>query len=222
MRHEILTYDEVCFREGARLQRGMHYRLGVGRSVVFMCSKMSAPYPDRHEDDGAVIVYQGHDAPRSFNLRDPKRADQPEFASTGRLTENGKFLKAVELALQGLMPPEPVRVYQKLAPGIWSYNGVYLLRDAWREHDGVRRVFRFRLESDRPGKDIVAENPRMIPPAVRRAVWKRDQGRCALCGSRENLHFDHIIPYSQGGTSLRTENVQLLCSHHNLRKGVKI
>ncbi len=221
MQHEILTYDELCRREGLRLQQGMHYRLGLGHSVVLMCSKASAPYGDRHEGDGRVLVYQGHDAPRSFNLRDPKRADQPEFTPSGRLTGNGKFLKAVELSLLGLRPPEPVRVYQKLAPGIWSYNGVHLLTDAWRERENGRQVFRFRLEGQAP-EPGPRPNPRVIPPTVRRAVWKRDQGRCALCGSRDNLHFDHIVPYSKGGSSLRSDNVQLLCARHNLRKAAGI
>lgn len=221
MQHEILTYDELCRREGLRLQQGMHYRLGLGHSVVLMCSKASAPYGDRHESDGRVLVYQGHDAPRSFNLRDPKQADQPEFTPSGRLTGNGKFLKAVELYHRGLRPPEPVRVYQKLAPGIWSYNGVHLLTDAWKERENGRHVFRFRLEgqASEPGP---RPNPRVIPPTVRRAVWKRDQGRCALCGARDNLHFDHIVPYSRGGSSLRSDNVQLLCARHNLRKGAGI
>jgi 5-methylcytosine-specific restriction endonuclease McrA len=39
-----------------------------------------------------------------------------------------------------------------------------------------------------------------------------------LCGSSENLHFDHVIPFSRGGSSLREENVQLLCAKHNLEK----
>jgi 5-methylcytosine-specific restriction endonuclease McrA len=32
------------------------------------------------------------------------------------------------------------------------------------------------------------------------------------------LHFDHIIPYSLGGSSKDAENIQLLCAKHNLEK----
>jgi 5-methylcytosine-specific restriction endonuclease McrA len=53
---------------------------------------------------------------------------------------------------------------------------------------------------------------------VKLAVWKRDGGRCIQCGSSDNLHFDHVIPYSLGGSSLRAENIQLLCARHNLQK----
>jgi hypothetical protein len=41
-------------------------------------------------------------------------------------------------------------------------------------------------------------------------------------GSKDNLHFDHIIPYSKGGSSLLAENIQLLCARHNLGKKDKI
>ncbi|MCK5258904.1 MAG: HNH endonuclease, partial [Thermoplasmatales archaeon] len=35
-------------------------------------------------------------------------------------------------------------------------------------------------------------------------------------------HFDHIIPYSKGGSSLVADNIQLLCTKHNLEKRDKI
>lgn len=223
MQRHILTYDELCAREGARLQQGMHYRINPDHSAVLMCSRKNAPYPDQHVENGGAIIYQGHDERRSLNLRDPKSFDQPEITASGQLTQNGLFLKAVELMLVGLRPPEPVRVYQKLAMGIWCDNGLYLLMDAWKEHDGKRKVFRFRLE---PQTSDSAELPRKrqrpIPASVRRTVWLRDQGCCVLCGATEDLHFDHIIPYSKGGCSWRADNIQLLCSKHNLRKSDKL
>lgn len=56
-----------------------------------------------------------------------------------------------------------------------------------------------------------------IPPEVRRAVWIRDQGKCARCGSRERLEYDHIIPVSRGGGNTE-RNIELLCEFHNRRK----
>jgi HNH endonuclease len=42
------------------------------------------------------------------------------------------------------------------------------------------------------------------------------------CGSTKNLHFDHDIPFSKGGSSLTVANVRLLCVKHNLEKSDKI
>jgi HNH endonuclease len=53
-----------------------------------------------------------------------------------------------------------------------------------------------------------------IPPEVRRAVWIRDQGKCARCGSRERLEYDHIVPVSRGGSNTE-RNIELLCEFHN-------
>jgi hypothetical protein len=60
-----------------------------------------------------------------------------------------------------------------------------------------------------------------IPGRVRMAVWRRDQGRCARCGSREKLEYDHIIPVSEGGSSTE-RNIELLCESCNRAKGKRI
>jgi hypothetical protein len=56
-----------------------------------------------------------------------------------------------------------------------------------------------------------------LTPEVRRAVWARDQGKCARCGSRERLEFDHIIPVSRGGANTE-RNIELLCEVCNRAK----
>lgn len=60
-----------------------------------------------------------------------------------------------------------------------------------------------------------------IPKEVVDAVWNRDGGKCVYCGSRDNLHLDHIIPFSKGGAT-NIENLQLLCQKCNLEKSNKI
>jgi len=47
-------------------------------------------------------------------------------------------------------------------------------------------------------------------------------GKCTKCGASDELHFDHVLPFSNGGTSLTADNVQLLCARHNLQKSAKI
>ncbi len=64
--------------------------------------------------------------------------------------------------------------------------------------------------------------PRKIPNRVAHEVWLRDNGRCVICGSTEDLHLDHIIPYSKGGSSTDPKNIQLLCGKHNLEKSDRI
>ena len=60
-----------------------------------------------------------------------------------------------------------------------------------------------------------------IPENVRIEVWRRDQGKCAGCGSRENLEYDHIVPVSRGGSNT-ARNVELLCETCNRAKGNRI
>ena len=52
-------------------------------------------------------------------------------------------------------------------------------------------------------------------------VFERDGGRCAECGSDVNLHYDHELPFSKGGSST-VENVRILCAVCNLKKGAKV
>lgn len=60
-----------------------------------------------------------------------------------------------------------------------------------------------------------------IPERVRHEVWRRDQGRCADCGSRERLEYDHIIPISRGGSNT-ARNIELRCETCNRRKGARV
>jgi len=48
-----------------------------------------------------------------------------------------------------------------------------------------------------------------------------DKDACRICNSKYKLHKDHIWPISKGGTDNR-ENLQILCSKHNLSKSATI
>jgi len=231
MRDRLLSYIDMCLREGASLQRGMNFRLHGKHSVILMSVRKDAPYNDRIEDDGTILIYEGHDVPNRQGQPDPKTIDQQEKLPSGRLTENGKFHAAAQDYIAGRKGPDIVRVYEKIKKGIWSDNGSFLLVGSWVESDSVRKVFKFKLEalSDREdSENAVAEqrreyvHGRVIPTQVKIEVFSRDGGKCRVCGASDELHFDHILPFSKGGTSLMADNIQILCARHNLEKGAKI
>jgi len=206
----------------------MNYGLGGTHSVILMSVRPNAPYRDRLEDGGTTLIYEGHDQPKSQAHPDPKILDQVLQYLSGSLTQNGKFYKAAKNAAAGQRPPERVRVYEKIQTGIWNYNGLFHLIDSWPEPDGSRTVYKFRLvavEGDENLDTLPSPNPvrrRIIPSAIKLEVWKRDGGRCVICGADTELHYDHDLPWSKGGTSITAANVQLLCARHNLQKHDRI
>lgn len=214
----------MCSRENLSLQRGMNFRCGHNHSVILMSLRPNAPYADRFIDEGTTLVYEGHDVPMSASIADPKSVDQPMRTPNGSLTQNGLFYEAALRCKQGLQSPERVRVYEKIKPGIWAYNGMFHLIDSWMEQSENRGVFKFKLVAVEGEENFDIPVPkgaivrRLIPTSVKLEVWKRDGGKCSICSAVDNLHFDHIIPWSKGGSSETAENVQLLCSRHNLEK----
>lgn len=68
--------------------------------------------------------------------------------------------------------------------------------------------------------EIARVRSRHIPAAVKRAVWRRDDGRCAFqgehgrCGETGFLEYHHVMPYADGGEA-SVSNIQLRCRTHN-------
>jgi hypothetical protein len=202
----------------------MNFRLRDSESIILMSLRVGAPYAEKVEDEGRILIYEGHDVARTAGVPYPKQMDQPERYPGGSQTQNGLFAEAAWKYKEGVAPPERVKVYEKIRSGIWVYNGLFELLDCWTEQTGGRRVFKFKLQAaaadhlhqfvDPPALD----DNRLVPSWVKLEVWKRDQGRCAKCGTTSGLHFDHIIPYSKGGSSKDPANIQILCGRHNLAK----
>ena len=131
--------------------------------MLLMSVRPGAPYGDRVEEEGRVLIYEGHDAPNSSDGLDPKSVDQPERTPQGSLTQNGLFAQAARASKDG-QSPELVKVYEKLRTSIWVYNGQFRLLDAWREPFGGRSVFKFRLEAvDAEDTDLKAFDERTLP-----------------------------------------------------------
>jgi len=119
----------------------------------------------------------------------------------------------------------------------WSYRAVVLrvgLANIRNRDELVLLIKQYVLRRDRNVERIrrqveTLENYVMlegsarepIPEDVRMFVWRRDNGQCVRCGSRERLEFDHIIPVIAGGSSTE-RNVQLLCESCNRSKGATV
>ncbi len=226
---DILSYREMCDIENAQtLQRGMNFHMNPLYSIILMSQRTNAPYKDRIHEDGITIEYEGHDVSKKSYVHSPKYEDQLETLPSGKLTQNGLFVEAVQKFKKGGINPESVKVYEKILPGVWSLKGFFDLVDYRIVFEGGRNVFRFILrlsKNQQINESLVQQeiaHTRLIPTEVKKEVWKRDKGICVICGETKNLHFDHELPFSRGGTSLTAKNVRLLCMKHNLQKSGKI
>lgn len=229
---DIVTHAEMCQAEGGMLQRGMTFRAAPNVGVILMSQRPNAPYRDAVDGDGNLL-YEGHDAPRTGDHPEPKQLDQPRYFSSGKPTENGKFADWTDRYLRNEVPPALFHVYEKIRDGIWHFRGPYFLKGYRFVEVGPRRVFEFQLtpifetaaaKTGSPASSGASDDvaSRQIPTAVKQIVYKRDKGRCVLCCSDKNIHFDHDLPYSKGGTSLSAANIRILCAKCNLSKGGRI
>lgn len=49
----------------------MNFRLGGNYSVILMSLRTNAPYADRIENNGNVLIYEGHDIPKTKGINAP-------------------------------------------------------------------------------------------------------------------------------------------------------
>lgn len=212
-RNDIISHSEITSKHGM-LQRGISYGKGRKQTVILMSGRVDAPYVDR-EIDGQII-YEGEDV---FGATNKKEIDQ-------ELTKGNKDLyEAVKDYLEGKRGAEPLQVYEKISSGKWIDRGIFKLIGARKVFDGKRNVFRFLLSAGDEKVETLEKTKKIasrhIPSDVQIAVWKRDNGKCVFCDSSEKLHFDHIIPFSKGGSN-EIDNIQILCAKCNLKKHDKV
>ena len=102
-------------------------------------------------------------------------------------------------------------------------------------NDLMKRVLKSFLKNQRPketpvegegpraplSKGRVPSNSRYIPRKVKDEVRTRDNHQCSFiskegkrCCERIGLQFDHINPFTLGGTT-SSDNLRLLCRGHN-------
>lgn len=73
----------------------------------------------------------------------------------------------------------------------------------------------------RTTRESIEAKGRHVPASVKRAVWKRDEGRCAFvaeggkrCGATGELEYHHVQPYAAGGAA-SINNIEMRCRAHN-------
>lgn len=106
----------------------------------------------------------------------------------------------------------------------WSSGGysaldvLALVRERQRAHqtklDRAHNALRMESEPRRQRRGHLSRELKL-------AVWERDGGRCSQCGSTFDLQYDHIIPFAMGGATT-LENLQLMCSLCNQKKGANL
>jgi len=142
------------------------------------------------------VGYEGsEDGIASLLVNLPDLRDQP-FPEIADLVERAIHVSPQTVA-QGIAQHDAVRLKEKL------------------ELSGAR----VRINEGTPRPSSPGRKP--IPAQIRREVWRRDNGRCVDCGSRERLEYDHIIALANGGSNT-ARNIELRCESCNRKKAATI
>lgn len=70
------------------------------------------------------------------------------------------------------------------------------------------------------GESVLSESSRYLTADVKREVNERYKGKCAICESKNKIHYHHIHYFSEGGTN-DADNLMILCAdcHAEQHKG---
>jgi hypothetical protein len=194
-----------------------------------------------------IEVLIAHRCPQPEALRlDDGISPQPQIIVTQQLGENSHALKHASFSPSAPIAPHVRTKIAPLSPERYAFQ-TSLPRET---HDLLREVQAL-LGHAVPSGDVVqvihrallisrgvlekrkfgtggnsrkprpAATQRCIPARTRRAVYERDEGKCAFihangerCDSTNRLEFDHVQPRARGGKST-VENLRLVCRAHN-------
>ena len=129
--------------------------------------------------------------------------------------------RGLALGLVLLAPPVLDGIYAVRRDRRYKYVPWSLTRCLWRFLFITPRRPVATSPPHAPDAPLGERNSRAIPQSVKVAVAARDQGRCRMCGSADDLQYDHVVPWSRGGANT-VANVQLLCGTCNRTKAARM
>ena len=148
MKDQVLSFNEMCGLLGVNMiQRGMNFHVKGKLSVILFSEMNNSPYEDQYSPDSEILTYEGHDVSKGKNFPNPKKVDQPIWNQNGTLTDNGKFIQAIEKYRKGLAKPEEILAFEKIKSSLWKNLGKFYLIDYNIVEKNNRKVFKFILKT---------------------------------------------------------------------------
>jgi hypothetical protein len=143
---------------------------------------------------------------KSRPLATPLSPDRYEIRFTANAATRDKLKLAQDLLRHSVPTGDPAEIFDRALTA--------LIEQVARRKLAIVRA------PQRTARNTTAGS-RHIPSGVKRAVWRRDGGRCAFvggnghrCGERAFLEFHHVEPHAVGGQAT-VENIALRCRAHN-------
>ena len=96
---------------------------------------------------------------------------------------------------------------------VWASSSVQ--KFCSRECASAQRQRNFSQDATRPARKPSKPRKADIPVHVRKAVMKRDRGRCRFCGVDTGLHLHHVVYRSQGGQHEESNLITLCLRCHD-------
>ena len=134
--------------------------------------------------------------------------------------ENDNNRGSIQDRLRRKYKAKPVKdldaYYRRLDPprekiiraGTWKHRRFW---EKFHAHQAAKRALQ---------KNSLDYDKRYISQKTKDEVYNFDRGICQYCGSMINLEYDHIKPWSKGGSG-DSNNIQLLCRKCNRKKSNK-
>ena len=184
-------------------------KLPVPAPAILAAAPMSAPMcqPMHVSDDDAVATPRVPTAAPRSTVVTPLAPERYKIQLTISQHTHDKLRRAQDLLRHAIPTGDLATIFDRAL--------TLLVGD-------LERAKAATVEHPRAARSAAAGS-RHIPSAVRRAVWRRDQGRCAFvgthgrCAERAFLEFHHVEPHAGGGPA-SIENIQLRCRAHNIHE----